>query len=320
MTQLGEGLVFRGPFTYRRASKYGVYGSRNELVSAGTFPGLSFRDHFTGKEDQKPDFGIPYSDHGARLYAPSLRRWMIPDPLSEKYYGISPYAYCADNPLLCIDDSGLDIRIFGAQGSAVVVKTGLIDISADITRIGLDIDFGGIFTFTGDDILSAALDIAGCFDQSGVSDALCAGIALSNGQYVDALISGISIIPAVGDVAKIGKVQKDVKIIQKAVSTVKYTRRNFRKNLAKMVGEMPADKEAHHIFPVKFIDDFNKIGIDIHDPRYGVFLDSKMHNKGSYQYNIEWKNFLDTHPNATIEEAIDFGQYNMLNIYDTKVF
>ncbi len=367
LTQLGEGLVFRGPFTYRRASdgtmtlesavcdegrltperallyvrdhlgsvravvdgnsaeileasKYGVYGSRNELASAGTFPGLSFRDHFTGKEDQKPDFGIPYSDHGARLYAPSLRRWMTPDPLSEKYYGISPYAYCADNPLLFIDDSGLDIRIFGAQGSAVVVKTGLIDISADITRIGIDVDFGGIFTFTGDDILSAALDIAGCFDQSGVSDALCAGIALSNGQYVDALISGISIIPAVGDVAKIGKVQKDVKIIQKAVSTVKYTRRNFRKNLAKMVGEMPADKEAHHIFPVKFINDFNKIGIDIHDPRYGVFLDSKMHNKGSYQYNIEWKKFFDTHPNATIEEAIDFGQYNMLNIYDTKVF
>ena len=73
-------------------------------------------------------------------------------------------------------------------------------------------------------------------------------------------------------------------------------------------------------FTGKFIDDFNKIGIDIHDPRYGVFLDSKMHNKGSYQYNIEWKKFFDTHPNATIEEAIEFGQYNMLNIYDTKVF
>ena len=167
LTQLGEGLVFRGPFTYRRASdgtltlesavcdegrltperallyvrdhlgsvravvdgnsaeileasKYGVYGSRNELASAGTFPGLSFRDHFTGKEDQKPDFGIPYSDHGARLYAPSLRRWMIPDPLSEKYYGISPYAYCADNPLNAVDPDGRSVHT-NKDGKVIVV-------------------------------------------------------------------------------------------------------------------------------------------------------------------------------------------------------
>ena len=60
----------------------------------------------------------------------------------------------------------------------------------------------------------------------------------SKGQgYDDELIEDIARqVKAVGDVAKIGKVQKDVKIIQKAVSTVKYTRRNFRKNLAKMVG------------------------------------------------------------------------------------
>ena len=31
---------------------------------------------------------------------------MIPDPLSEKYYGISPYAYCADNPLNAVDPDG----------------------------------------------------------------------------------------------------------------------------------------------------------------------------------------------------------------------
>lgn len=245
---------------------------------------------------------------------------MIPDPLSEKYYGISPYAYCADNPLLFLDDSGLDIRIFGAQGSAVVVKTGLIDISADITRIGLDIDFGGIFTFTGDDILSAALDIAGCFDQSGVSDALCAGIALSNGQYVDALISGISIIPAVGDVAKIGKVQKDVKIIQKAVSTVKYTRRNFRKNLAKMVGEMPIGKDAHHIFPVELNRYFHDAGIDIHDPRFGIFMDAQMHKKGAHVYNEKWKDFWKRHSSPTQSEVFDYAKSLMKEIYGTDVF
>ncbi len=31
----------------------------------------------------------------ARLYSPVIRRWVTPDPMSEDYYGISPYAYCA---------------------------------------------------------------------------------------------------------------------------------------------------------------------------------------------------------------------------------
>ena len=43
---------------------------------------------------------------GARQYSPALRRWMAPDPLSEKYYGISPYAFCNNNPLRYVDPDG----------------------------------------------------------------------------------------------------------------------------------------------------------------------------------------------------------------------
>ena len=34
--------------------------------------------------------------------------WWLPDPLAEKYYNISPYAYCANNPINFIDPDGLD--------------------------------------------------------------------------------------------------------------------------------------------------------------------------------------------------------------------
>ena len=79
---------------------YDVYGKRSANSSASSYlsnapSGETFRDRFTGKEDQGPDFGTSYTDFGARQYSPNLRRWLIPDPLSEKYYGISPYAYCA---------------------------------------------------------------------------------------------------------------------------------------------------------------------------------------------------------------------------------
>lgn len=31
------------------------------------------------------------------------------DPLCEKYYSISPYAYCAGNPVLLVDPNGMEI-------------------------------------------------------------------------------------------------------------------------------------------------------------------------------------------------------------------
>ena len=62
----------------------------------------------TGKEAQNPDFTTGYTDFGARQYSPTLRRWMTPDPLSEKYYDVSPYAFCNNNPVRYVDMNGMD--------------------------------------------------------------------------------------------------------------------------------------------------------------------------------------------------------------------
>ena len=39
-------------------------------------------------------------------YDPDLSRWTTPDPLAEKYYGISQYAYCNNNPVNFVDPDG----------------------------------------------------------------------------------------------------------------------------------------------------------------------------------------------------------------------
>ena len=79
--------------------RYGIHWSNtiNNLKTVlagmkrkGNVPaGVTLRDAFSGKEDQQPDFGVPWLDFGARAYSPALRRWMVPDPLGEKYRGIN---------------------------------------------------------------------------------------------------------------------------------------------------------------------------------------------------------------------------------------
>ena len=131
MERSGAGLVYRGPFVYRTSDggcsltlESAAFGDESQVMIPGqgsTPPhqlatavlpaGLTLRDSYTGKEDQDPDFSTGYTDFGARQYSPTLRRWMTPDPLSEKYYGVSPYAFCNNNPVNLVDPDGRKIRV-----------------------------------------------------------------------------------------------------------------------------------------------------------------------------------------------------------------
>ncbi len=45
-------------------------------------------------------------DFGARFYDPATAIFLQQDPLAEKYYNLSPYAYCANNPVNFVDPDG----------------------------------------------------------------------------------------------------------------------------------------------------------------------------------------------------------------------
>lgn len=103
-------------------------------------------------------YGWNMQDHEARWYDPVVGRWMVTDPLQEKYfdsslsslwYGVdplagkyannSPYVYCNDNPIRLIDSNGKAPGDFFLSIEKVAVDFGLFYNDNSIRE---DIEYG----------------------------------------------------------------------------------------------------------------------------------------------------------------------------------
>ena len=83
-------------FTYKPTSFSSQNRSKNTPV---------FQSDSSGKEK---DSETGYYYFGARYYNPDLSLWLSVDPMSDKYPSLSPYNYCAWNPIRIIDPDGND--------------------------------------------------------------------------------------------------------------------------------------------------------------------------------------------------------------------
>ncbi len=63
------------------------------------------RYKYNGKEEQVTG-DVDYLDYGARMYDSGLGRWFSIDPRLERYVNVSPYVYCANNPIILVDVNG----------------------------------------------------------------------------------------------------------------------------------------------------------------------------------------------------------------------
>ena len=94
-------MVTNGSGTVLQVNHYDPYGQLLTSISS-TSPVSQYK--YGGKEWNSTSQSY---DFGARNYLPALPRWNSMDPLAEKYYSISPYVYCAGNPVNLVDVDGM---------------------------------------------------------------------------------------------------------------------------------------------------------------------------------------------------------------------
>ena len=92
----GDGLT--GANSTARSSFFGFSGKENEMWGG----------YDTADGDITPHWlkGERYQHFGARAYDPVSCIFMQVDPMAEKYYGMTPYGYCAGNPVMMVDPDG----------------------------------------------------------------------------------------------------------------------------------------------------------------------------------------------------------------------
>ena len=235
---------------------------------------------FSGKELQDQSLGgklLGLYDFGSRFYDPTLGRWFNVDP---KLEFVSPYGYCANNPVLYIDPNGEDIVLTISKEVTVTVATRLIDLKITVPDwTGARKIFTKSIRLQGDEILLAALDIVGIVDPTGIADALSASLYAQQGDLVNAMVSGVGLIPYLGDFAKMFRMKNHFKILSMAVESGAGAAKGGGRGLGNpFVGK--SFEEIDHMFRMKV---FEMKGID---PLMGK--GSYFNPKTGTKYYLDW--------------------------------
>ena len=107
---------------------------------------------YNGKEFETMHGRNAY-DYGARFYDPLLPTWDRMDPLCEKYYHISPYAYCANDPVNFIDNDGRKV-LPASLKELVMIQNTLPQNARDYVRLDASgfIDVERLNMYTGNSL------------------------------------------------------------------------------------------------------------------------------------------------------------------------
>ncbi len=105
---------------------------------------------YGGKELDREN-GLDWLDSQARMYDPLIGRTPTQDPLAEKYYNLSPYLWCAGNPVNYVDFGGDSIIMRSLANNDMDSFNNLLDDLQSITGLSLLADERYVITFKTDE-------------------------------------------------------------------------------------------------------------------------------------------------------------------------
>lgn len=108
-------MVVKGSQTIDQVNHYYPDGS---LMGEISIEGHAQKFRFGGKELDKT-YGLNLYDFHARQYDPQVPAFTSIDPLSENDPNISPYTYCAGDPVNCVDPTGMSWYTCDSTGYSV---------------------------------------------------------------------------------------------------------------------------------------------------------------------------------------------------------
>ena len=103
-------VVVKADRTVEQVNHYYPFGG---LFGEST-NGDTQRFKYNGKELERMH-GLDWYDYGARHYDAAIGCWTTMDPLCEKYYNLSPYVYCGNNPIKFMDLHGDSLILSGSK-------------------------------------------------------------------------------------------------------------------------------------------------------------------------------------------------------------
>ena len=183
--------------------------STNGDVQRFKYNGL-LSDVTNGNKELDRKFGLNWYDHGARHNDAAIGRWHGMDKNAEKYYGISPYAYCGGDPVNLGDYDGMEWDYtINEDGSVHITLDVDLEVKANLTESQIEAyksaindafnttlsyvlggNYSGTVTFNGNKVdgqLTPVLTIGGLDDpvQGGQTIAFYSRINIfdSNGDY-----------------------------------------------------------------------------------------------------------------------------------------
>ena len=278
----------------------GTVLEQNEYLPFGTrlanpaFEQYSNRYRLGGKEEQR--FGgldLALSDFGARFYDPFTARWTTRDPLAGKYHSLSPYNYCAGNPVNLVDEKGSSVGKAAKTVYKVAKKAYKAAKNSEKFRLGVALAEEGYSLV--DDAKTLANPEA---------------TTLQKGLAVLDLATGF------GEEAKLGL--KAVGVSESAF--VRTSRSTLSKRMKTLNGGVkPEGKHAHHMLPWDQIENMEKAGLDVNDPKYGMWLDAHEHLSKSHEYDQAWKAFFKENSSPTASQILDEMKRLMLEIYGKEI-